>query len=169
MNELIIIGIAMTPTLEAHAAIATAIGFYKFSLLKSFLLASIGTVFITPPLLIFWNYIAHFFMRNFYIVNRFFTWLFIYTQKKHAHHFEKSVRKATSETTNTQKIDFWKAFALYVFVAIPGPLTGVWAGTVAAFVFGVPFWYAVTSIVFGAMTVALIDALIIGGFFQIFF
>jgi uncharacterized membrane protein len=169
-QELITIGIAMSPTLEAHAAVATAVGLYKFSITKAFILAVIGTVFITPLLLVFWNYIAQFFMRHMYIANRFLTWLFTYTQTKHAHHFEKYITDVTDmETKKTKRIDFWKAVGLYVFVAVPGPFTGVWGGTVAAFVFGVPFWHAFISIGLGAISVALIDALIIGGFFHFFF
>ena len=62
-----------------------------------------------------------------------------------------------------------EAIALYVFVAVPGPLTGVWGGTVAAFVFGIPFWHACIALILGAISVALIDTLIISGFFQFIF
>ncbi|MEK7611808.1 MAG: small multi-drug export protein [Patescibacteria group bacterium] len=165
-QEFITVLIAMTPTLEAHGAITTAIGVFHFSAVKAFLLAILGTVAITPLLLIFWNHFVSFLMRRIYLCNRFFTWLFSYTQRKHGKHFAKYEIQEGVETLETKKIDFWKAVALYVFVAVPGPLTGVWGGTVAAFVFGVPFKHSFVALVLGAVTVALIDVFIISGFFQ---
>lgn len=161
-QEIIAILIAMTPTLEAHGSIITAIGLFKFSSFKAFLLSSIGTVFITAPLLIFWKTISEFLMRRVYIINRFLTWLFSYTRRRHADKFE-------SVDPKEKKSHFIKAVALYIFVAIPGPFTGVWSGTVVAYVFGIPFWYAFMSIVLGALSVSLIDTFAISGFFKLFF
>lgn len=159
-GELFTIFIAMTPTLEAHGAIATAIGVFKFQAVKAFLLASIGTVGITAPLLIFWRVLADFFMHRFYFLNRLLSWLFSYTRRRHADKFENIDSKE-------KRIHLLKAFALYIFVAVPGPFTGVWAGTVAAYVFGIPFFYAFISIALGALSVALIDTLVISGFFAL--
>ena len=164
-QEIITVLLAMSPTLEAHGAIATAIGLFHFSATKAFLLSTLGTSLLIVPLLLFWHFLAEFFMQRIYFVNRFLTWLFSYTKARHTHHFA-----AFGESdVEGSKADFWKAFALYVFVAIPGPFTGVWAGTVAAFVFGIPFWYSVVALFLGAISVALIDALIITGFFKIIF
>jgi len=157
--------LAMSPTLEAHGAIAAGIGHFKFSLLKSFLLSAAGTSIIIIPLLLFWHFLADFFMRHFYFINRFLNWVFAYTKARHDEHFASF---GGSERGRT-KADFWKAFALYVFVAIPGPFTGVWAGSVAAYVFGIPFWYSVLALFLGAISVAGIDVLVIGGFFKIIF
>ena len=165
-EELITILLAMSPTFEAHGAIAVAIGVFKFSAVKAFLLSVAGSLFLIGPLLVFWHYLADFFMRRFYFINRFLTWLFAYTRAKHIHHFETF---GQSEENPQKKTTLWKAIALYVFVAVPGPFTGVWAGTVAAFVFGIPFRYSVVSIALGAISVALIDALVITGFFRLIF
>ena len=150
----------MAPTLEAHGAIATAVGLFKFSVLKAFLLASAGTILISPLLLIFWHAAAEFLMRKIYFVNRFLNWLFAYTRRRHADRFENI-------DPSERRAHLMKAFALYVFVAIPGPLTGVWAGSVAAYVFGIPFWHSFFALVMGAVSVALIDAFAIGGFFSL--
>ena len=43
-----------------------------------------------------------------------------------------------------------QAVALVLLVAIPLPLTGVWTGTLAAWVFGITFWRALLPIALGA-------------------
>lgn len=159
-KELLTVLIAMAPTIEAHGAIATAIGLFKFSAVKAFFLASAGTTIISPLLLIFWHALADFLSRKIYFINRFLNWLFAYTRRRHADRFENIDSKE-------KRAHLLKAFALYVFVAIPGPLTGVWAGSVAAYVFGVPFWYSFFALVLGAVSVAFLDALAIGGFFSL--
>lgn len=159
-RELLTVLIAMTPTLEAHGALVVGIGLFKFSLLKALLLTVLGTVAVTAPLLWFWQAAAQALMRRFYAVNRFLTWLFAYTRARHADRFETIDPKE-------RRAHLLKAVALYVFVAVPGPLTGVWAASVAAYVFGVPLRYAFVSIVLGALSVAAIDALIIAGVIQL--
>ncbi|HEY4475781.1 MAG TPA: small multi-drug export protein [Candidatus Paceibacterota bacterium] len=163
-QEIITIILAMTPTVEAHGAIALAIGAFKFSPLKAFLLSVLGTSLIIAPLLIFWHKLVDFFMTRSYHLNRFFTWLFRYTRERHTHHFRTF---GESETIAPSRLAFWKAVGLYVFVAIPGPLTGIWAGTVAAFVFGIPIFYSVLALFLGALTVAGIDVLVLSGFFSL--
>lgn len=165
-EEFITILLSMSPTLEAHGALTTAIAIFKFSPLKAFILSTAGNLFLIAPLLFFWKYLADFFMRKSYYANRFLTWLFSYTKRQHTHHFQSF---GELEVKGGDRALFWKTFALYIFVAIPGPLTGVWAGTVAAFVFDIPFWRAALSIALGALTVGLIDLLIIAGFIKIIF
>src|SRR3989344_9614544 len=101
----------MAPTLEAHGALATAIGLFKFSPFKAFLLSTLGTFLLIVPLLFFWHFLAEFFMKHFYFVNRFLTRLFSYTKTRHTHHFAAF---GETEKNPSAKINFWKAFALYV-------------------------------------------------------
>ncbi|MEK7554618.1 MAG: small multi-drug export protein [Patescibacteria group bacterium] len=155
--------LAMSPTLEAHGAIVAASGLFKFSPVKTYVLTLLGSGGIVIPLLILWHKIAETLMARFYLVNRFLTWLFSYTKRKHIHHFamfgelDESSRRAA----------LWKSVALYIFVAIPGPFTGVWAGSVAAFVFGIPFWHAAVALILGAATVAAIDLAVLAGFLKL--
>ncbi|MBU4227890.1 small multi-drug export protein, partial [bacterium] len=44
----------------------------------------------------------------------------------------------------------------FFFVAIPLPATGAWTGSVAAFIFGIRFWYAFPTIVGGVMIAGVI-------------
>ena len=48
------------------------------------------------------------------------------------------------------------AFALFLFTAIPLPLTGVWSATVAAVALKIPFKSAVLGIAFGALAAGVI-------------
>ncbi len=72
-------------------------------------------------------------------MRRFFTWLFARVQRKHSAHFEK-----------------WGLLGLFIFVAIPLPMTGAWSGAVAAFIFGLRRWPAFLMLVLGAAAAGLI-------------
>jgi uncharacterized membrane protein len=74
-------------------------------------------------------------------MRRFFGWLFQRT-RRHDHHIRR-----------------YGAAALFLFVAIPLPVTGTWSGCAAAFVFGVQFKQAFPAIVAGAVVAALITTL----------
>lgn len=75
-------------------------------------------------------------------MDRFFTWLFARTRRKHSKSFER-----------------WKELALMIFVAIPLPMTGAWSGAVAAFVFDIPFATSLIFIFLGVIIAAAIVAL----------
>ena len=145
-KELITILIAASPISELRGAIPAAIFLWKFSALKAFSLSILGNFLPVIPLLFFWRYFSGWLMRRFYFFNRFFTWLFERTRKKHSRHFE-----------------LWEEIALWIFVAIPLPLTGAWTGTVAAFIFGIPFWKSVLMIALGIITASLIVLLLLIG------
>ena len=71
--------------------------------------------------------------------DKFFTFLFERTRRKHSKKFEK-----------------WGALALITFVAIPLPITGGWSGALAAFVFGIPFKKALPLIFSGVIIAGVI-------------
>lgn len=58
--------------------------------------------------------------------------------------------------------------ALPIFVAIPLPFTGAWTGTLAAFLFGVPFRKAFPLIALGVFSAAVIVSLAVSGTVTIF-
>jgi uncharacterized membrane protein len=142
-KEFLTILIAASPISELRGAIPTAIFIWDFAPLKAFLLSVFGNFLPVIPLLLFWKYLSGWLSHRIYFFNRFFSWLFERTQKKYNHHFE-----------------FWKELALIIFVAIPLPFTGAWSGTIAAFVFGIPFWRAVLDISLGIIIAGLIVLLL---------
>jgi len=53
-------------------------------------------------------------------------------------------------------------------VAIPLPVTGVWTGSVAAFLFGIPKKSAIFLIALGSFVAGIIVSLVYFGFFSFF-
>lgn len=127
------------PISEIRGAIPLAIGVFGFAPLKAYFLGLLGNILPIVPLLIFLNKFSVYLMRRSYYVNRFLTWLFERTRKKH-----------------TLKFEVWGSLALFIFTAIPLPMTGIWSACAAAFVFGVDFGKAVIFIALGAAAAGLI-------------
>lgn len=142
-KEILTILIAASPVSELRGAIPIAIFLWDFSASKVYLLSVFGNFLPVMPLLFFWKYLANWLSHRIYFFNKFFTWLFERTRNRHSKHFK-----------------IWKELALIAFVAIPLPITGAWTGTIAAFVFGIPFWRAVLDIVLGILISGLIVLLL---------
>ncbi len=138
-KELLTILMAASPIAELRGAIPTAMFAWHFPIWKAYLLAIFGNFLPVIPLLLFWRHLSEWLTHKSYWCNRFLTWLFERTKRNHSHRFE-----------------VWEEIALFIFVAIPLPLTGAWAGTAAAFIFDVPFWKAVLMILLGIMVAGLI-------------
>lgn len=163
-QELITILLGSSPFLELRGAIPTALFVFKFSALKAYLLAVFGNLIPIIPLLFFYNRLVSFLMARFYFLNRFFNWLFSFTRNRHDHHF-----KYYYEGKSPSHRDFWLSVALFIFVAMPIPGTGAWAGALAAFVFGIPFWRAFFAISLGVVAAGLITLAASLGIFKLIF
>lgn len=145
--ELVILLISMSPIFELRGAIPVAIGVYDMPALSAFLWAVLGNIipiiFIILGLDLLINKLL---IHRIYIFNRFFTWLFERTRRKHS-----------------KKIEKWKELALMIFVAIPLPGTGAWTGALIAFVFGIPLKRAFPSISLGVIIAGVIVTLVTVG------
>ncbi len=139
LNELITFFTAALPLSELRGAIPLAILKFGFSPPKAFIISALGNILPILPLLVGLEKISEYLSHKFYWFNRFFSWLFERTREKHKNHFH-----------------YWGDLALFIFVAIPLPLTGAYSGVVAAFVFGVPLKHAFWSIVLGVSAAGLI-------------
>ena len=141
--QLITFLIAALPLSELRGAIPLALSVYGLSPLSAFVWAVLGNM--APVIFLVWllEPVSRYLSHHFYFFNRFFAWLFERTRKKHSRKFE-----------------IWGALALVVFVAIPLPLTGGWAGSAAAFVFCVPFKKALPLIFLGVVIAGIIVTLI---------
>lgn len=132
MEFFLTILVAALPVGELRAAIPLAIFRWGIAPLPAYLLSVFGNFLPVIPLLWFWEHAAHRLMAWHPFFHRAFHWIFDRTHRKHGKKF------ATAS-----------AFALCVFVAIPLPMTGAWSGTVASYLFGIPFWKAVCAIAGG--------------------
>ena len=149
MAELTIFLIAMSPIVELRGAIPVALGIYNLPVWSAFLFAVLGNL--VPILLIpFFGKISSFLSSRFKICDRFFTWLFERSRRRHGKAFET-----------------FKSLALIILVAIPLPFTGAWTGSIAAFVFGVPFKKAFLLISVGVIIAAIIVTLLSLGILSI--
>lgn len=138
--ESVILLTSMLPIAELRLAIPLAIGVYDMPVFSAFLWAVLGNIipiiFIILGLDLLINKLL---IHRIYIFNRFFTWLFERTRRKHSKSFER-----------------WRNLALVILVAIPLPFTGAWTGALAAFVFGIPIKRAFPLIVLGVLIAGLI-------------
>lgn len=128
------------PITELRGAIPIAISYYGLPVLPSYLFSVIGNLVPAVFLLLYLKLFSDF-LRRWHPLDLFFCWLFKRTRK-----YE-------------QRYEKYGAFFLFIFVAIPLPGTGVWAGSVAAFLFGIRFWYAFPMMVGGVLVAGLIVTL----------
>ena len=134
---------AMTPIGELRASIPLALGTYGMNIFESYIISVAGNL--VPAVAILWilEPVSKFLMNRFKIFNRFFTWLFNRTRRKHAKKFEK-----------------YSGYALVGFVGIPLPVTGAWTGALIAFVFGIPPKKALLHIFIGVLIAGIIVTII---------
>ena len=72
--------------------------------------------------------------------------------KKHSESIDAKVQK---EETSTKKT-WLKAILIFLFVAVPLPLTGVWTGACVAVAIGLDFWQVCVSCILGNVVAGLI-------------
>jgi len=148
--QIITILVGAAPISELRGAIPLAIGVYHMPAWSAFFWAVLGNII--PIIFVLWllESISDYLSRRFIFFNRFFTWLFERTRKKHIRRFE-----------------IWGSLALVIFVAIPLPMTGGWSGAVAAFVFGIPYKKALPLICLGIVIAGVIVTLVSVGVLSI--
>lgn len=134
--ELAVLFLGALPISEVRGAIPAGMLLWQFSAPKAYALAVAGNLMPIVPWFLFLRYFVGALMHRSYWANRFFSWFFARTRRVHGDHFH-SFR--------------WAPLALFLFVAVPLPLTGAWSGVVAAVMFGIPFWYAVGMTALGVL------------------
>ncbi len=140
-KEFIVVILSMLPIGEIRLGLP--VGFYmmKFSLLKSFFLASLGNILFIAPVLFFLEPVSNYLMR-FKWGKRFFDWNFARTRKK---------------AEIIERYEFW---GLMIFVGIPLPLTGAWTGCIAASLFKMKFRYAFLANALGVIISGIIVSIL---------
>ncbi len=147
-QEILIIFLsAMAPISEIRGAIPLGILVYDFPIWLVFIVAIIGNLI--PVVLILWylETVSNFLREKSCFFEKFFSWLFEYTRKKHS-----------------KKVEKYAVWTLLPFVAIPLPFTGAWSGALIAFVFGIEKKKALVIISLGVLMAGIIIAfLVLGG------
>lgn len=148
-HSLSVIILSMVPVMELRGSIPLAVGLYQMPLWQAFIFSIIGSVVIALVILYFLDGITKILMDKTKIGHRFFTWLFDRTRRKFSGKYLK-----------------YGEIALIIFVAIPLPVTGVWTGSLAAYLFGIDKKRALVYITIGAMIAGLIVSILtFSGFF----
>jgi uncharacterized membrane protein len=143
--------LSISPIFELRAAIPLSI-IYGESLWPFYVILSIlANIAIIPAIFYFLDNLHNAFM-NIKVYEKLFT---------------KSVNRIRKKIEH--KIGTKKEFlALYFLVALPFPMTGVYTGTLAAWLFGLPRKKSLLHIIYGAITAGIIITLItlfFGSFF----
>ncbi len=149
--ELIIFLTGASPISELRGAIPLAVGFYGLPIVKAFVLSVLGNLL--PPIILLplLGPVSNFLIAHFLWARWFFDWLFARTRKKFSPRYETLGE-----------------LALFIFVAIPFPLTGAWTGSVAAFLFGIPKRKAFVLVFAGILVAGLIVSAATVGFISWF-
>jgi len=146
--ETAVVFTAMTPIGELRASLPLALGVYKMSFVKGYVLSVIGNLIPVVLILYLIDPVSRYLILHSEKWKKFFEWLFERTRKK----FDKKF------------IQYGK-YALIVFVAIPLPVTGAWTGSLAAFLFGIPRKQAMVLIAVGVVCAgAIVSAIYYGAF-----
>ena len=151
--------LSMVPTFEGRYAVAVAVRMGMpaiFSYLLALICSSIPVPFI---LLLLRPVLDWFYTLPIRPVQRFAAWLEKHAEKKRASMNEKN-RKGIRARLSA---DAAELFALYLFVAIPVPGTGVWTGSAIASLFNMPRGKAAAAILLGNVTACLIMTLMAVG------
>jgi len=131
--------IANMPIGELRLSIPFALSVYKLTAIEAYFWSILGNLI--PVLFILWwlGPVSKYMMKRYGWCKRFFEWLFSRTREKFHHKYRK-----------------YGEIALVLLVAIPLPITGAWTGSVAAFLFDIPYRKAIVLISIGLMIAGLI-------------
>jgi len=145
-KEVSLIILSTLPITELRGAIPVGILLYEVSPLKTYFLCCLGNMIPIFPLLIFFGKIEEWFAQHTF-TNKFLQWYLARVKKR------------------TKVIERYEMWGLALFVAIPLPVTGAWTGSVAAFIMGIRWRKAFTSIACGIMLAGIIVTLLtLGGY-----
>jgi len=148
LNDLLhIFFIAMLPLIELRGAIPIGIGVYFLSPLLVLGVALLGNMIPVILVLLFLDPVTKWLRSLARPIDKFFSWLFVHTYRKHS-----------------AKFDRWGSWALMLFVAVPLPVTGGWTGALLAYIFGIKLKYALPNILIGLLIASgLVTFITLGG------
>lgn len=134
--------LATLPINELRGTIPIAIGLWNLNPLTAYFFALIGNMIPVFFLLWFLKKFSNLLIVKSTFFKNFFNWLFERTHRK----FYK-------------KYSIYGDLALILLVAIPLPFTGAWTGTVAAFLFKIPYKKSLGLIFLGVVISGIVVTL----------
>ena len=156
--------LSMVPTFEGRYAVTVALGM-GMPPVFSYLLALICSSIPIPIILLLLRPVLDwFYTLPIKPVQKFAAWLERHAAKKRDSMFEKNQKGIRGRLS----ADAAELLALYIFVALPLPGTGVWTGSAIATLFGMPRGKAALTILMGNATACLITTLATTGVLAVF-
>lgn len=138
---------SMLPLTELRGSIPLGIGLYHLDPVITLLVALLGNIVPVILILLWLEPITKWLRSVSPLLDKFFTWLFAHTYRRHS-----------------TKFDRWGSLALMLFVAVPLPVTGGWTGAFLAYLFGIKLKYALPNIFVGlAIAGGLVTLITLGG------
>lgn len=137
--------LSMLPITELRAAVPIGIGVYDLPIATVWVMAVLGNLVPTFFLLLLLPHLHDWILK----------------QKFIGAVFQKKLRDA--EKYFSGKHAKYGAIALVLFVGIPLPMTGAWTGSLAAFIFKIPFKKSFPLIALGVCLAAMIVTLLTVG------
>lgn len=147
---LIVFLVSMVPIIELRGAIPYAIA-YDLPLFPSYIIAIIGNILPVPIIYLFARKVLVW-GKDKKIIGKFFTWC-----------LEKGEKGGEKLEAKAGKGLY---YALFLFVGIPLPGTGVWVGTLAASILDMDFKKSVIAAICGVILAGIIMSLISFGVFK---
>ncbi len=141
---------AATPVIEVRGSVPFGILSLGLPALKVVLISIVGSVLPVIPLLWFLNFATKK-LRHIKFFDNFFEWLFARTRAK------------------SKVIEEFELAGLTLFVAIPFPGTGVWTGTIAAYLMGLPWLPTFVCATIGTTIASLVLWAASAGLVNLFF
>ena len=151
--------LSMVPCFEGRYAILTTVKMGMpalFVYLLAFVFSSLPMPFI---LLLLRKVVDWFYTLPVKPVRRFAAWLERRAERKHASMREDGAKGLKGKISRHFSAEMAELVALYLFVAIPAPGTGVWMGSAIATLFELPRGKSAAVILLGNATACLITTL----------
>ena len=136
---LVTVIISMTPFVELRLSLPVAIGIYGMPWPLAFTIAVIGNVIPIPFILLFLGKVER------YLRSRYNWW-----DRKLTRLFDRTRSRASETITRYEVLGLW------IFVAIPLPVTGAWTGALIAYLFDLDLRRAFCAITAGVLTAGLL-------------
>ena len=129
--------VAAIPVLELRASIPLAMLSYNMPPLQALMYSIVGSLFPVFPVLFLLEYIEPLLRRS----------------KVLASLLDKVFAHTRSKSQMIKELEF---IGLVLFIGVPLPGTGVWTGTFAAYLFGMPKWQALIAALLGTTIAGVI-------------
>ena len=152
--------IAMVPVIELRGAIpfATNPGFWETHTLTNW--ESLGWSLLGSCLIVPIIYLTSIPLINFFKKTKLFKKITLSIENR----IKEKTKTISADTEKSMRFskDYWKkVLGIFIFVAIPLPLNGVWTGTLVALFIGLDFYSSCISIILGNIVAGVLICLIL--------